>query len=148
MRKDPNKAIRGWDKINKGQDISICLSDGSNVKEWTGLTLPETHVLTNDREAWQKLVREINGAPKTKVKEKMVQTLLLNFLAMTCAFDHVCDAINCFKEIKLTVFLGFDRPRMLLRVTKYLVLIHLGREGSGLIQAVSLPIQNFRLFIG
>ena len=23
-----------------------------NVKEWTGLTLPETHVLTKDREAW------------------------------------------------------------------------------------------------
>ena len=36
-----------------------------NVKEWTGLTLPETHVLTKDREAWQKLVREINGAPTT-----------------------------------------------------------------------------------
>ena len=29
-----------------------------NVKELTGLTLPETHVLTKDREAWQKLVRE------------------------------------------------------------------------------------------
>ena len=29
------------------------------------LTLPETHVLTKDREAWQKLVREINGAPTT-----------------------------------------------------------------------------------
>ena len=36
-----------------------------NFKEWTGLTLPETHVLTKDREAWQKLVREINGAPTT-----------------------------------------------------------------------------------
>ena len=37
----------------------------SVVKEWTGLTLPDTHVLTKDREAWQKLVREINGCPTT-----------------------------------------------------------------------------------
>ena len=35
------------------------------IKEWTTLILPGNHVLTKDREAWQKLVREINGASTT-----------------------------------------------------------------------------------
>ena len=35
------------------------------VKKWTGLNLPETHVLTKDRVACKKLVKEINGAPTT-----------------------------------------------------------------------------------
>ena len=41
------------------------LESASGFKEWTGLTFPETHVLIKDREAWQKLIREINGAPTT-----------------------------------------------------------------------------------
>ena len=40
-----------------------------NFKVWTGLTRPETHV-TKDREAWQKLVRKINGAPTTILVKK------------------------------------------------------------------------------
>ena len=37
-----------------------------NIKDWTKLTIAETHqLLTKQREAWRTLVREINGGPKT-----------------------------------------------------------------------------------
>ena len=44
-------------------------------KEWTRLTLPETHVLTKDCEAWQKLFREINGAFTTNHEGKKGQSV-------------------------------------------------------------------------
>ena len=36
-----------------------------NIKDWTKLTIAETHQLTENREAWRTLVREINGGPTT-----------------------------------------------------------------------------------
>ena len=44
---------------DKNLDGRIMLKSGQDSPS------PETNVLTKDREAWQTLVREINGAPTT-----------------------------------------------------------------------------------
>ena len=67
------------------------------IYEWTG-ELPETHVLTKDREAWQKLVREINDAPtnnngqgkKEKKKYPMASIIIITFFKVQHTFTSLC----------------------------------------------------------
>ena len=65
-----------------------------NFKAWTGLTLTETHVLTKDREAWQKLVRVINTSiyeqqrkekkqNKNCIEDKIVRSLVRLYIVIT-----------------------------------------------------------------
>lgn len=75
------RKLKWYGHVSRGQGMATTILQGTvpggrkpgrqklrwedNIKDWTKLTIAETHQLTKDREAWRTLVREINGAPTT-----------------------------------------------------------------------------------